>query len=664
MNGQNDTDADKAGQLDILLNRRSLLVGSAALAVASSATARVSGVAMAAPLRSEAVEATVGPALDANMSFSRSGSGALSARLPGSQKMPAPLAIVSDPHAIEGYIKSLVDKFLSQISTRSTEDIILSFVHNDLLRSACRHELFSTVPNDAHGNEIYNFFGEEFIPDDPTRYVILDNSAYNPTPPPVSDAKAMEMQWPEVMVSATILSRWTERVTCPPVGSGAASSSSPVPLTGIYRLSLIWVRQHPEPDDPLGPLAYKIANIHLSPWKGQLASTINYQKPAAVKARPFLPQVTHRTHRRPTLSDRSFRYPTPLNSPRPGGGPVHHWPSETFIRDAIALHFGRAQNSLWWIFDGWETDIEGWGTKNNPVNMLHMLGESANLVETAEHYNGLFGSFAPDFDLVSDNAIVAGPYFIQSYHAAARVVVDKAAAVGYGEKQIIFHGQTIYEISRSGKIRWRWSNHYNEIWSSQLQYWIKEHKNPIIRDWFPDPFFLIENSSIKPIASERDPASVSELYIRDTMFRIFGEFRRGRKSRPVDQRVLEIKEFVEQYFRNEAFESFYTYPNKKVIDPSDPMDPKSDLVRVDSLYNEMSLFGRFLNNLIMYDDSYAVIDEIVVCGNYAGIKYHQSFKTDANANSWKLIRGQAIFEFWNDESGLIKRAWDNPDEYS
>jgi len=27
-----------------------------------------------------------------------------------------------------------------------------------------------------------------------------------------------------------------------------------------------------------------------------------------------------------------------------------------------------------------------------------------------------------------------------------------------------------------------------------------------------------------------------------------------------------------------------------------------------------------------------------------------------------LIRGQAIFEFWNDGSGLIRRAWDNPDE--
>ena len=652
-------------QANLRLNRRSLLAGGAALAISSSAVARVSSASVKNFLNADLGETARDTGLTVNLVDSPH-SGAVPAAVMPEVRRSLSLESGShvDPHATEDYIKSLVEKFLAQVSTRNTEDIVRSFVHDDVLVSTSRHDFFSNVPATTHADGIYRFLGEEFIPDYPTRYVVIENSAYNPIEPAglAPAVPSVALQWPDVMVSAAIVSRWTERIASTPVAAGTGAEDSVVPLTGIYRLSLIWVRQHPVPEDPLGPLIYKIAHLHLSPWKGEFAATINYQKPDAVKARPYLPQVTHRPQQRPTLPDGSVNYPTPLNSPKPGGSPVHHWPSETFIRDAIALHFGRAQTSLWWIFDGWEPDVEGWGTKSNPENPVHMLGESANFVDTARHYSGLFSSFAPEFTLVSDNAIVAGPFLIQSYHAAARVVVDKAVSPGFGEKQIIFHGQTIYKLDKSGKISWRWSNHYNEIWSSQFQHWIKEHRNPVIRDWFPDPFFLIEDSNLQPVVSERDPAAVSELYIRDMMFRFFSEFSRGSKSRSVDQRVTEIKEFIQTYFGSGAFESFYVYPQKKVVDPSDPLGSGRDLVRVDSLYSELSLIGRLLNNLSHCEDSYTVMDEIVVCGNYAGVKYHQSFKAHHGASPWRLIRGQAIFEFWNDGSGLIKRAWDNPDE--
>ena len=660
-----DGEYNEENKTNLLLNRRSLLAGGAALVVSSAVVARGTGVPPENVLDAKPGDPARDTSLIENPSDIRLSDAGSAARVPDVlRSMPLEPGAHVDPHATEDYIKNLVEKFLAQVSTRNTEDLVRSFVHNDVLVSTSRHDFFSNVPAITNSDGIYRFLGEEFVPDYPTRYVVLENSAYNPIDPAGLSPgdPSVALQWPDVMVSAAIVSRWTERIASTPVAAGTGADNSVIPLTGIYRLTLIWVRQHPLPEDPLGPLVYKIAHLHLSPWKGKFAATLNYQKPDAVKARPYLPQVTHRPQQRPTLPDGSAHYPTPLNSPKPGGSPVHHWPSETFIRDAIALHFGRAQTSLWWIFDGWEVDVEGWGTKSNPANPVHMLGESANFVDTARHYSGLFSAFAPEFTLVSDNAIVAGPFLIQSYHAAARVVVDKTASPGFGEKQIIFHGQTIYKVDKSGKISWRWSNHYNEIWSSQFQHWIKEHRNSVIRDWFPDPFFLIEDSNILPVVSERDPAAVSELYIRDMMFRFFSEMSRGSRSRPFDQRVTEIKEFIQQYFRGGAFDAFYVYPQKKLIDPSDPLDPRRDMVRVESLYNELSLIGKLLNNLLHYEDSYTVMDEIVVCGNYAGVKYHQSFKADHGASTWRMIRGQAIFEFWNDGSGLIRRAWDNPDE--
>ena len=665
MGKDKDKKDNEKTQQNLRLKRRTLLAGGAALVVSSAVVARGTGVPPESVLDAKPGDAARDTSLIENPSDIRLSDAGSAARVPDVlRSMPLEPGPHFDPHATEDYIKNLVEKFLAQVSTRNTEDLVRSFVHNDVLVSTSRHDFFSNVPAITNSDGIYRFLGEEFIPDYPTRYVVLENSAYNPIDPAGLSPgdPSVALQWPDVMVSAAIVSRWTDRIASTPVAAGTGADNSVIPLTGIYRLTLIWVRQHPLPEDPLGPLVYKIAHLHLSPWKGKFAATLNYHTPDAVKARPYLPQVTHRPQQRPTLPDGSVHYPTPLNSPKPGGSPVHHWPSDTFIRDAIALHFGRAQTSLWWIFDGWEVDVEGWGTKSNPANPVHMLGESANFVDTARHYSGLFSSFAPEFSLVSDNAIVAGPFLIQSYHAAARVVIDKTASPGFGEKQIIFHGQTIYKVDKSGKISWRWSNHYNEIWSSQFQHWIKEHRNSVIRDWFPDPFFLIEDPNLLPVVSERDPAAVSELYIRDMMFRFFSEMSRGSRSRSVDQRVTEIKEFIQQYFRGGAFDAFYVYPQKKVIDPSDPLDPRRDLVRVDSLYNEKSLIGRVLNNLSRYEDSYTVMDDIVVCGNYAGVKYHQSFKADNGASTWRLIRGQAVFEFWNDGSGLIKRAWDNPDE--
>ena len=665
MGKQKDGKNNEEKETNLLLNRRSLLECGAALVVSSAVVARANGAPVENALDAKPGEAGRDTGPIENSSYSLHSDTDSSSRVPDfPRSMPLESGPHFDPHATEDYIKSLVEKFLAQVSTRNTEDLVRSFVHDDVLVSTSRHEFFSNIPAATNADGIYRFLGEEFIPDYPTRYVVLENSAYNPLDPAglsPGDASGA-LLWPDVMVSAAIVSRWTERIASTPVVAGAGVDNSVIPLTAIYRLTLIWVRQHPVPEDPLGPLVYKIAHLHLSPWKGKFAATLNYQKPDAVEARPYLPQVTHRPEKRPTLPDGSVHYPTPLNSPKPGGSPVHHWPSETFIRDAIALHFGRAKSSIWWIFDGWEVDVEGWGTKNNPANPVHMLGESANFVETAEHYNGLFSAFAPEFTLVSDNAIVAGPFLIQSYHATARVVVDKTKSPGFGEKQIIFHGHTIYKVEKSGKISWRWSNHYNEIWSSQFQHWMKEHRNSVIRDWFPDPFFLIEDSNLLPVVSERDPASVSELYIRDMMFRFFSEMSRGSRSRSVDQRVTEIKEFIQRYFGGGAFDAFYVYPQRKVIDPSDPLDPGLDLLRVDGLYSELSLIGKLLNNLLRYEESYTVMDEIVVCGNYAGVKYHQSFKAEHGASTWKLIRGQAIFEFCNDGSGLIRRAWDNPDE--
>lgn len=303
----------------------------------------------------------------------------------------------------------------------------------------------------------------------------------------------------------------------------------------------------------------------------------------------------------------------------PYAKPMGEYPQPEFIRDALRLHFGSAKTIKSNLFLGWDENIIAYGMAATPVDKQTLI----------EFYSAVFANF-PDFTLVSDSLIVAGDMGAHRYHAMGTYMGGPDAT----NQKVMFRGQTIYRVNRSGRVIWRNSNHDHAFREAQITYSRDRSLGAVMRSYEPDPFHHHPGYTSKAVADAED---LDEFSVRKA--------------------VTELSTMASQANMTKAYWQLYR-PDAKIhgLVPTKPLDEQP----LAALQERQAELRRAIPDLAF------ATDELIVCGPYAieqnnAWGHHTGgalYGHPANGKQLKL-REQTIYRF--DAHLRVAERWINHD---
>ena len=304
----------------------------------------------------------------------------------------------------------------------------------------------------------------------------------------------------------------------------------------------------------------------------------------------------------------------------PYAKPMGEYPHPEFILDALRLHFGSAKTIKSNLFLGWDEEIIAYGMAPAPVGKQALM----------QFYSGVFAGF-PDFTLVSDSLIVAGDMGAHRYHAMGTYVGGPEAT---GQK-VMFRGQTVYRVSPTGRVVFRFSNHDHAFREAQIAYSRDKSSDAATRSYEPDAFLHQPDYDSKAIG---DPNELPEYAVR--------------------RAVAKLTAMASQANMSKAYGQLYR-PDARIhgLVPGKPLEVQS-LAALQTRQAQL--------RSAMPDLTYAT-DELIVCGPYAieqnfAWGHHRGGSLGGRAASGKklMLREQTIFRL--DENCRVAERWINHDD--